>query len=160
MSFSSNRNRDFDHQSPAMDGSQGRDDGIGRYFSELKEYAAYFASAKWDGVKLSLRQVVIHATLGLLVGCVAGAILVMSVVLLLDGIAGGLGVLFGGRPWLGNLVVGAVLLGLLAGGMMLGMKRVASKSKQKTVEKYESRKRRQRNEYGHDVRQRAHETQG
>lgn len=157
MACSSDRNYDFDPKANPAEKTDDYSDGIGRCFGELKEYAAYFASARWDGFKLSIRQAVVYAALGLLGLCVAGAILVMSVVLLLDGIANGLGVLFGDRPWLGSLVVGVVLLGLLSGGVVLGLKWIASKSKQKTVEKYESRKRQQRAEYGRDVQQRARE---
>lgn len=156
MALSSDR-CDFDPQSPAREDTKIHAEGVGRYFAELKEYASYYASAKWDGVKLSIRQVVLYAALGILALCVAGAVLVMAVVLLLNGIAGGLGVLFGHHPWLGNLVLGAVLLGLVFAGAAFGLKFIANKSKHKTVQKYESRKRQQRDEYGRDVRRRSHQ---
>jgi len=153
MALSSDR---CDFESSAKD-HNGHSEGVGRYFGELKEYAAYYASAKWDGIKLSVRQIVIYAALGVMGLFVGGAMLVMSVILLLNGIAGGLGALFGHHLWLGNLVLGAVLLGLLFGGAILGLKWITGKSKHKTVQKYESRKRQQRAEYGHDVHERSRE---
>jgi hypothetical protein len=157
MPYSSDQSRDFDPQATADDDRDGQIDGVGRLVGELKEFTSYFISARWDGIKLSIRQVVINSILILLGLCIVAAFVVMGVVLLLDGMADGLGVLFGGRPWLGKLVAGGVLLGLLACGTILGMKRFIAKSRQKTVEKYESRKDQQRARFGRDVRQRSGE---
>ncbi|MCC6424046.1 MAG: phage holin family protein [Phycisphaerales bacterium] len=154
MPFSAEQSRDENSHAAKADDHNGHADGLGGLIGEFKEYASYFVSARWDGVKLSIRQVVLYTILGLLGLCVIAAFLATAVVLLLDGVAGGLGVLFGGRLWLGNLVVGVVILGLLAGGTILGMKRFKAKSRQKTVEKYESRKHQQRTRFGCDLHQR------
>src|SRR4051794_1909842 len=70
--------------------------------SELAEYVGYFISAKVDGIKLTVRNVAIFAALGIVGLIAAGGMVVTSVVLLCYGIARGLGVLFGGRIWLGD----------------------------------------------------------
>lgn len=154
MAYSSDRS-DFESHSPQDPGRQDPCGDVGRYISELKEYAAYYASARWDGIRLSVHQAILYAILGVICLCIVGAILVMSVVLLLNGIAGGVGALFGNSPWLGDLVSGAILLSSLIVGILFGIRWFKAKSKQSTVRKYESRKRRQRDEFGHDVRERA-----
>ena len=123
--------------------------------AELREYASYFLAAKIDGLKVGLRNAGIYAALGVL-GAIAGAgLIVMAVALFLIGCAHGLGALFGGRDWLGDLIVGVVVLAIVAVGAILGLKMVTGSSRKKTVEKYETRQHQQRRSYGHDVQQRA-----
>jgi hypothetical protein len=127
--------------------------------AELREYAAYFIAAKMDGIKIGLRNAGIYAALGVL-GAIAGAsFIVVAATLLLIGCAHGLGALFGGRDWLGDLIVGVVVLAAVAIGAVLGLKMITGTSRKKTVEKYETRQHQQRRSYGHDVKQRAHEQQ-
>lgn len=129
---------------------------------ELKEYAAYWVAAKLDTYKGAAVKVGIYAALGvatLVVGC---TMLSVAVILLLGGIAHGLGGLaqhlFGlGWYWLGPFLVGLVLLGGAAAGLIVGLKWFARTTKAQLVAKYEDRKRQQRIEYGVDVKQRARE---
>src|SRR5204863_5692107 len=67
---------------------------------ELGEYVSYYFAAKSDAFKLSLKNAVVYAALGVVGLIAAGALLVTAVVLLCTGIAGGLGRLFGERYWL------------------------------------------------------------
>jgi hypothetical protein len=126
--------------------------------SELAEYVSYLIAAKVDGIKLTLRNVAIFAALGI-VGLIAGgAMVVTSVVLLCYGVARGLGVLFGGRIWLGDLVTGILLLALIAGGTMFALKSIGKSSRERTAKKYAARQQQQRAKFGQDVRQRAGDT--
>ena len=126
---------------------------------ELREYARYFLAAKLDGIKLSLRTTGIRAALGLIGLLALGALVVTSVVLACTGVAQLLALAFGGRAWAGNLVAGLLLLFLLGGGVVMGMKYLAGSLRRRTVRKYELRRTRQRADLGHDVAQRARESQ-
>src|SRR5688500_14310708 len=57
-------------------------------FAELKEYAGYYAAAKWDGIKVSLRNVLIYAALGIVGGIAAIGFIIAAVVMLLNGLSG------------------------------------------------------------------------
>jgi hypothetical protein len=123
--------------------------------NEVREYAAYFMAAKLDGLKLTARNLGIYAALGVLGLIAGGAIVVVAVVLLLTGIAHGIGAALGGMFWLGDLIIGAAVLIALALVVVMGMSRLTKSSRLNTVQKYESRKRDQRSRFGHDVKQRA-----
>jgi len=122
---------------------------------ELQAYCAHFVSAKRDSLLLSIRQIVLWVVLGV-VGLIALAgLLVTSLVLLLDGAATGLGLLFGGRLWLGHIVVGGGVLVLLALGMFIGVRTWQSRSRRQKVQQYDERQLQQRTTYGHSVADRA-----
>jgi hypothetical protein len=122
---------------------------------EVREYLTYYLAAKADGVKVSLRNLAVYAVLGILGMAVGVAVLATTGVLLLVGIAQGLGRLFGGREWLGDIVVAVVILGTVAGGAFFGLRWLTNTSRKKLVSKYEDRQRKQRYEYGHDIAERA-----
>jgi hypothetical protein len=54
--------------------------------------------------------------------------------------------------WLGALIVGLLVLGGLAGGIIFFMKKLTNTARKRVVEKYENRQRDQRIFYGEDVR--------
>lgn len=122
---------------------------------ELREYAGYFVSTKVTGLKSSLRSIVIYAALGIVGLAVFCGLLIAAAVYVLRGAAHGLGMLMGGRLWLGELIVGAVVLLGVAVVIVIGLKRVAGASRKRTVEQYEERQRAQRVQFGHDVEDRA-----
>jgi len=126
--------------------------------AELREYASYFLSAKIDGLKVGLRNAGIYAALGILGAIGGAAFIVIAAALFLIGCAHGLGAAFGGRDWLGDLIIGFVVLAVVAVGAIMGLKMITGSSRKKTVEKYETRQHQQRFSYGHDVKQRATET--
>src|SRR5688572_12630436 len=102
-----------------------------KQLGELKTYAAHFVAAKVDGIKVSVRSLGVYAVLGI-VGLIAGAaVIATSVVLLLLGAALGLSALLGTGLWSGSLIVGGVMLGLLAGGIVWGMKRLTRTARQR-----------------------------
>ena len=102
-------------------------------------------------MKLALRRRGIRAAIGL-IGLVAlAAMIVTAVALLCIGLAQLVSAWCGGRAWAGNLVVGIALLGLLAGGLIVGMRYIGEHSRKRTVQNYELRRKRQRTDFGHDV---------
>jgi len=124
-------------------------------FSEIAEYANLYVTAKTDAFKATMRNVAVFAALGI-VGLIAlGALVVTSVVMLCLGIAQGIGRLLWGHMWAGYLITSLLLLGLLAGGVIFGLKMIGKASKKALVKKYELRQRDQRERFGHDAADRA-----
>jgi hypothetical protein len=118
---------------------------------ELREYFSFYVAAKTDSVKLSLRNIVLWIGLAAL-GFVAVAALIISASwFVLSGTAEGLGVLFGDRLWAGNLTTGLLLLAALGLGMYYTVSKRMNTSRERTVQKYEERQARQREEFGRDV---------
>jgi hypothetical protein len=133
---------------------------VGSHFSELKEYASYYLSAKADGMKASVRNLGLYAALGVVGLLAGGAIVVTSAVLLLTGLAGAIGAIFEpDKPWVGNIAVGLLILGAIGIGTMLFMKKFTAASRERTVKKYESRQQHQRVQFGHDVHERARQAE-
>jgi len=131
---------------------------LGTHLAELREYAAYFLAAKADAIKASFRNLGLYAALGIVGLLAGGALIVTAAVLLLTGLAGAIGAMFDpDRPWVGNIAVGLLVLGGIATGTMLVMKKLTRASRERTIRKYESRKQQQRVRYGHDVHERAAE---
>jgi len=126
-----------------------------RQFGELREYFSYYLSAKADSAQLGLRNALISMTLAALAFVVVAGLGVAATWFVLIGTAEGLGILFGNRPWAGNLVTGL----LLAIGLGFGMCRVVfsfkKTARERTAAKYENRQFRQQFRYGHNVAGRA-----
>ena len=121
--------------------------------AELREYASYFIATKIDGIKVTVRNVGIYAVLGIVGLIVMSAVVTTSVVLLLVGLAMGIGKIFDpDQYWVGGLAVGLLVLGGLAAGVIFGMRWLTNTSRAALVKKYESRQRQQRTNFGHDVR--------
>jgi hypothetical protein len=146
-------------ESPKVEGDAGRKDRpatdafhrLGEDLGELREYVSFFISAKLDALKLSMMKVVILAGLGLLALIAATALTATAVVLLFTGFADGLGILLGGRPWLGGVIVGVLVLGFMAGASVAVWKVWRKGSLKRTVQKYEERQHRQFARFGRDV---------
>jgi hypothetical protein len=117
----------------------------------LADYAGHFASAKLDGIRVRVRNIAIAAFAGLVGLIVAIAVVITFCVYLLSGMAGGLSIAVGNRPWLGNLLTGASGLGLIALGICIVALRVRASQRRARVRKYEKRKARQRVRYARDA---------
>ena len=128
---------------------------ITRDAAELKEYARYYVAAKVDGFKRTLRNLGLYAALGVLGLIAGGAVLATAAGLIVVGFAQGLGRLFGGRYWLGDMVAGLVVLVAIGVGVWYMMNRLTGSWRSQTVKKYEERKQSQRERFGHDVVDRA-----
>jgi len=124
---------------------------------ELQAYFTHFVSAKVDGFRLSGQKLALWIALGLIGLLALAALVITAIVLLLDGAAAGLGLLFGGRLWLGQVVVGGGLLILLALGIFIGMRAWQHRSLQQKVQQYDERQLQQRAAFGHSVADRATE---
>lgn len=129
-------------------------DAVARW-AEVKEYLGYFLATKVDALRLSIRQAIFYAALGVIGLLAAVAGVVTAVVLLLIGAAHLISVLLGGRQWAGELIVGATVIGSIALATFIVLSKLTRTSRTQTVKKYESRKRQQRLRFGHDVSDRA-----
>jgi len=124
---------------------------IFRQFRELGEYFSYFVSAKTDGAKLSVRQLVIGALSAALGVVTVGGLIMIACWLLFSGLAEGLGELFGGRSWAGRLVTGLLMAAGLGSGLYYFAARRNRVARERTVAKYETRQDRQRSQFGRSV---------
>jgi len=127
-------------------------------FAELKAYFAQYIAARADGIKLSVRKVVLLAVMGVLGLLVGGAVLVTAAVIIVTGLAQLIGHLLGDRLWAGNLIVGVLVLGLVGLMTWLVVRKMTQASHKATVNRYERRLKQQRVTLdGHDARQRSAE---
>ena len=124
---------------------------------ELQAYVTHFVSAKIDGLVLSARQLALWVALGAVGLTAAVGLIVTAIVLVLVGAADGFALLFGGRWWLGAIVVGGGTLVLLALGIFIGMRILQSKWRQQKVQQYDERQLQQQATFGHSVADRATE---
>jgi len=129
-----------------------------RQVRELEEYFLHFVAAKTDLLKVSLRSTVLEVAQGALWFVAISGSLVIAAWFVLSGLAGGLGVLFGGRLWLGELMAGILFLA----GLGLGMHFAVGKNKksflERMVAKYEARRAQQQSEFGRSASDRAART--
>jgi hypothetical protein len=123
-------------------------------FGELRAYFQQYLSAKSDLAKSSAKNIAILAGLGIIGLFVVSAAMIIALVLLFNGIAGALGAAMGGRVWAGDLIVGAVLIALFAGGVVIGLSIVKKASLKATKKKYELKQREQLEAFGRSSRDR------
>jgi len=126
---------------------------IPQQFAALKEYAAYYVAAKIDSIKVTARNIGVYAGLGIIGLLAIGTVISTAVVLLLVGASIGISRIFGpDREWIGALIVGILVLGGLAAGVIFGLRWLTNTSRASLVKKYENRQREQRVNLGRDVR--------
>ena len=163
-------NIDSPHSAPSNPGAESTEPGknpdstepasaafhdAAKRIAEVKEYVRYYIAVQMDAAKLAVRSTVVCAILGIIGLLATGSAVVMAVVLLLWGIAQGIGTALGNRFWLGDLIVGVGVLGALALAAKIAGSMLIGSSRRKTVKKYESLQRQQRTRFGHDVGQHA-----
>jgi hypothetical protein len=129
--------------------------GIATHCRELGEYASLYIAANVDQVRLSARTAALWTVLGVALGLIALSLIVVSSALFLVGLSNGAAQLFGGRVWLGQTVVGLVILAASAGGIWLFVRRKVSAYRIALKKKYERRKQNEQAEYGTNVAERA-----
>jgi len=127
-------------------------------YGELVEYGSHFVHAKLDGIKVSIRQTAVWTVLGIMGGIALVAIIVTAIVLLLTGLATGIGLAFGGRLWLGSVVVGLMLLIMLGLGCLVGVRLFFKYSREQKVQYYGERQLQQRAQFGRNAADHATET--
>jgi protein-S-isoprenylcysteine O-methyltransferase Ste14 len=124
---------------------------------ELQAYVTHFVSAKIDGFVLSARQLALWAALGVMGLTALVGLVVTAIVLALVGAANGFALLFGGRWWLGQVVVGGGTIVLLVVSLLMGMRIWQNRSRQQKVQQYDERQLQQHATFGHSVADRATE---
>jgi hypothetical protein len=127
------------------------------FIAEMKAYARYFIGAKIDGFVATGKKIAVYAALGVVGLLVAAGMLFTACFLVLRGLADILGRLLWHQNWLGELLVGLLVLGGIALGLKIGIGRFTKASRLKTEQKYEGQRIQQRVEFGRDVRERADE---
>ncbi|HVC92962.1 MAG TPA: hypothetical protein VND64_04690 [Pirellulales bacterium] len=132
-------------------------DSLAKQLAELREHIAYYLSARADMANARLRSVVLRALFAAEAGLCISAAIVTAAVLLVVGVAEGLTVLCGDRPWAGKLAAGAMVLGAVWGATWFGKSSWERSARRKTTEKYARRRVKQWRRFGRDVRQRAGE---
>jgi hypothetical protein len=132
-------------------------ESLAKQLAELREYIAYYLSAKVDMANARLRSAAVRVFFAVVAGLCIAAALVTAAVLLVVGAAEGLTVLCGDRPWAGKLAGAAVVLGVVWGAAWLGKSSWERSAQCKSTEKYARRRVKQWKRFGQDVRQRAGE---
>lgn len=121
------------------------------HLRELSEYASYYFAARTDLVKAKVRKLAFLAVAGLVAALAGATMLVVALVLILIGIAGGLGELMGNRPWAGSLATGIVVAAIVFGSLRLLLPQWLVNSRRQMKDKYDRRRQSQRTQFGHDV---------
>jgi hypothetical protein len=122
-----------------------------KQLAETVTFAQYYVAAIIDGYKSAAKRAGLYAIVGIFTLIFAVAVLVTATVMALYGAAHGLGALFGGRVWLGELIVGVGALAWIVLAVWLLFRKMRRTWHEQTVAKYESLKRRQRTGFGRDV---------
>jgi hypothetical protein len=125
---------------------------------ELYAYFSHFVRAQLDTLKLSGRQVILWTAIGTLSAVLVVSALVMGVVLLLTGLAAGVGMAVGGVLWLGQVIVGLGLLISFGVAILIGWSRKQDRSRTQKVQDYAERQRQQHLQFGHSVADRANDS--
>jgi hypothetical protein len=123
-----------------------------QHLGEAKEYASNFIAAKVDATKLSIRRLVLMLALGVVAGLCGAAMLITAAVLLVNGIATGVGHIFSpDKVWLGQIIVGSLFVVGVNVLVFVMIRKMIGASRDATVKKYEARHRLQRSRFGRDV---------
>jgi hypothetical protein len=98
-----------------------------------------------------IRRLIIASLLVLLGAVVAATLAATASALLLVGLGEGLGRLLGDRVWLGNLLIGVLVLVLAGLGSLWAARWLNNTSRLRTFRNYAQRRERQRRQFGRDV---------
>lgn len=121
-------------------------------FAEFREYAGYLVSLKLDSGKLMVKKLGLFAVLGLAGLAIASAMLATGAALLMIGLAGLIGYIFDSF-FLGATILGVLLFVLLGIGGWLGYRMVTTGAMKSLRKKYAERRERQKQMFGHDIRE-------
>ena len=125
---------------------------LGPELEELREYAAYYLAAKADSIKVSIRQALTWAALGIGGLIVLGALIWTATAALMVGASLGVAYLFDpDLAWLGPLITGFGVLVILAVTTVIGLRVLTGTTNKRIREKYARRRQEQLARFGHDV---------
>ena len=142
----------------ADDDGAPHDDPVARLRLQLDELQAYVRqqwAARTDRLLLGVRRLLVVAVAGVLGLVACSAWVIMAVVLVLQGAAGGVSAAIRGPVWLANLIVGGTAMALVAIGVAIIYGGWVAASNKRTRRKYEHRQREQRTKFGHSAKERA-----
>jgi len=122
-----------------------------RIFGELRSYFGYYVASRLDQLKLTVRSLLIWAALGAVALFALAAVVVMAVVQVLGGIAGGVGQIFPYHAWIGSLITGLIVLVAVFIGVRWGIGFIGRMSRTAMIAKYEAFKSQQRQQFGRSV---------
>jgi hypothetical protein len=125
------------------------------HLAELREYAGVYCAARIDQWWIKAQGLAFNAAAGLIGALFGMTALIVAAALLVNGLATGIGILCGGNIWLGQIIVGALFMLLAVGSVGMAGRYVRGMQHRRVVNKYESRKRRERATFGTDVAERA-----
>jgi uncharacterized membrane protein len=126
-------------------------DAVFKHVAEVRDYALLYVETRKDQVKVVLFKVLLYAVLGMLALVVGAGVLAVSVVLLLQGVAGGLARLLGDRAWAGNLITGGGVLLFLVLAIYFGVRGATRSSRRRLGEKYDRRQEELRRRFGREA---------
>jgi hypothetical protein len=126
-------------EEPASPGSSAADlvAPLLSHLAELRDSARLYLSVRIDQWRSTGRHLLMQLIMLIVGGIFAAAALVTSAVLFVNGLATGLGVLLGGRTWIGQVVVGGALILAVFGCVVWGARYLRIAEHQQLVTKYE-----------------------
>lgn len=134
-------------------------DALGQALAALAEagtYAREWVSAKTDGALLGVKKMAFMAVLGAVAGLVGVTFVIMSTVLLLQGIAAAIAVAMPESfEWVGPFVVGLIGVVLSVGGLWLAMRILARAGRRTAIMGYRRKLLAQHRKFGRDAYSRA-----
>jgi uncharacterized membrane protein len=130
-------------------------DGVMGQVRELVEHARLYVEARKDMMRATVRNLIVKVVLAVVAAIAGLTLVIVAVVQLMSGAARGLGVLFGERYWLGELVAGLAVFLVLLVGAFVGVKLLTKSARKRTIKKYERRQQAQRQRFGHSTAERA-----
>jgi hypothetical protein len=125
------------------------------HIAELHEYVRHYLEARKDRANTEIRRLVLMFACVFVAGLISLIALGAATLLLLNGLAKAIGMAFGDRLWIGEIVVGAcVIFGAILGSALLMTSSIHIR-RLRAMQKYETRRARQRSRFGRDIRQQA-----
>jgi ABC-type nickel/cobalt efflux system permease component RcnA len=130
---------------------------MAKQLAEMREWIARYFSARADALGVRLRFAAVRALFAVGVALGLSSAIATAAVIMVVGLADGLTVLCGDRPWAGELAAGALVLGTTCATVWLGSGSWHRASFDKLRDKYAHRHEEQRKGHPRDVGQRAAE---
>jgi hypothetical protein len=105
----------------------------------LSDAATEFGQARVDGIRVAARSMILKIVLTVVGAVVASVFIVVSMVLLLMGLAGGTARILNAPLWAGYLIVGAVCIGVPLTVLFIKAKKIKAQWLNNLKEKYAGR---------------------
>src|SRR5688572_2394549 len=111
-----------------------------QHLGDAQAYASTLRAAKADARKPPTRRWALAIAMGIIAAITGAAMLITAAVLLINGLATGIGRIFDpDKVWLGQLIVGLLFVVGANVAVFLMIRKMMRASRDQTVQKYESR---------------------